>query len=335
MAEVDYKYRRSKSKEDSLIVAQGLSEKFDISPYSVEELGDVVRAGARSGEIKLISEGRSSVFVGVDEWLQKRLMPNTVSIPEEMYKQALYSAFRLVVLGDIAKTDFGSSRQRDFGQMLTDFTRGFLGEAATKLFFDERFGIKVDLEEREIGEVAQFLPRDIVRVWESGASRKPKINFSIKTSKLPSMWLDIARGQLSHSDVFCFIKIGLTVGHFAVFLKGTGFIEKLVKIGREVGEVDESSVDEEVRRLLSAIPEMSPWPAYIAGYVTKEDFEKGALEVNENRKTPVVVGGRGYLGEISATRVEGLGDIAKEKYLASLGALRWNQTDWERIVKNL
>lgn len=328
-------YRKSKSKEDSLTVAKTLAENFDIEPYALEELADVVKAGVRSNEIEVVPSGRSNVLTRVDEWFQNRLMPNTVSIPEEMYKQALYSAFRLVVLGNIAKTDFGSSRQRDFGQMLTDFTRGFLGEAATKLFFAHRFKLRVDLEEKEIGEVEQFLPTDIVKVWDNRSGRTPKINFSIKTSKLPSMWLDIAKGQLSHSDVFCFIKIGLTVDHFAIFLKDMGFIEKLVSIGKDVGEVKKGSVNKEVHRLLSAIPEMSPWPAYIAGYVTKEDFEKGTLEVDEGRATPIVVGGCGYFGDVETNKVEGLGDIAKKKYLASVGALRWSQQDWEYIVKNI
>lgn len=330
-----YQYRKSKSKEDSLVVAKVLADSFDIKPYTLKELSDVIKAGVRAGEIDTAPFGRSSVLTNVDEWFQKRLMPSTISIPEKMYKQALYSAFRLVILGNIAKTDFGSSRQRDFGQMLTDFTRGFLGEAATKLFFAERFKLNVDLEEKEIGDVKQFLPTDIVKVWDNGSVRAPKINFSIKTSKLPSMWLDIAKGQLSHSDVFCFIKIGLTVDHFAIFLKNVGFIERLVEIGKDVGEVEESSVDEEVRKLLSAIPEMSPWPAYISGYVLKKDFEEGELEVNTNRTTPVVVGGRGYFGDIEAKNVEGLGEITKQKYLASVGDLRWNQQDWDYIVKNI
>lgn len=330
-----YQFRKSKSREDSLIAAESLAKSFDIKPYTVDELADVVKAGVRAGEIRTSRSGRSSELIGVDEWFKQRLMPNTVSIPEEMYKQSLYSAFRLIILGNIAKTDFGSSRQRDFGQMLTDFTRGFLGEAAIKLFFEQRFKLKVDLEEKEIGDVEQFLPTDIARIWKDGSWRAPKINFSIKTSKLPSMWLDIAQGQLPHSDIFCFIKIGLTVDHFAVFLKSVGFIEKLVDIGREVGEVKESMVEKEVQQLLSAIPEMSPWPAYISGYVTKKDLKEGRLEVNESRITPIVIGGRGYFGDIKANNVEGLGEIAKNKYLACVGDLRWSQKDWEYIVKNI
>jgi len=328
-----HQYRKSKSKEDSLVVAKVLTSTFSIKPYTTKELADVIKAGVRSGEIDVESSGRSSVLVNIDKWFDKRLMPNTVSIPEKMYKQALYNAFRLIVLGNIAKTDFGSSRQRDFGQMLTDFTRGFLGEAAVKLFFAKRFGVKIDLEEREIGDVKQFLPTDIVKVWDKGSARAPKVNFSIKTSKLPSMWLDIAKGQLSHSDVFCFIKIGLTVNHFAVFLKNIGFVEKLVDIGREVGEVKKSFVDKEIHQLLSAIPDMSPWPAYIAGYVTKKDFEEGELKVTEGRAVPVVISGCGYFGNIKARNVEGLGEIGKKKYLACLGNLRWSQKDWEKLIE--
>jgi len=330
-----YQYRKSKNQEDSLTVAQQLSESFDIKPYKVEELADVVKAGVRTGEIQFRQLGRSRVLVDVDEWFNNRLMPSTVSIPIKMYKQALYSAFRLVILGDIAKTDFGSSRQRDFGQMLTDFTRGYLGEAAIKVFLAQRFGLKVDLEEKMIGDIEQFLPTDIVRVWDNGSPRAPKLNFSIKTSKLPSMWLDIARGQLSHSDVFCFIKIGLTVDHFAIFLKNAGFIQKLVEIGLEVEEVEEGAKDKEINTLLSAIPDIAPWPAYIAGYATRNDLETGKLVVENRRSKSVVIGGCGYFGGVSAIEVEGLGEIGKEKFLASLGALRWDQSSWEYIINNI
>jgi len=66
---------------------------------------------------------------------------------------------------------------------------------------------------------------------------------------------------------------------------------------------------------------MSPWPAYVAGYVTKEDFERGAPELRMTvRVSSVVIGGCGYFGDIEARKVEGLGEIAKEKYLSSLGA---------------
>lgn len=332
---MNYQFRKSKSKEDSLAIVEALAKNIDIKPYSLEELADVVKAGARAGEIKIVPSGRSNALTNVNEWFKDRLMPNTVSIPEKMYKQALYSAFRLIILGNIAKTDFGSSRQRDFGQMLTDFTRGFLGEAAMKLFFMQRFKLKVDLEEKEIGDIKQFLPTDIARVWKNSSARAPKINFSIKTSKLPSIWLDIAQGQLSHSDIFCFIKIGLTFDHFAVFLKNAGFIEKLVNIGKEVGEVKENMVDQEVQQLLSAIPEMSPWPAYISGYVTKKDFKKGKLEINESKSSPTVIGGLGYFENIKAKNVEGLGEISKNKYLACVGSLRWSQKDWEYIIENI
>lgn len=330
-----YIFRKSYIQEDSLTVAQMLSKKFSIKPYNIKELADVVKAGVKAGEISIKKIGRTNVLFQIEEWFKDRLLPNTVSIPIEMYKRSLYSSFRLIILGNIAKTDFGSSRQRDFGQMLTDFTRGFLGEAAIKIFLKQQFGLKVDLEEKEIGDVKQFLPTDIIRVWAGSSPRVPKLNLSIKTSKLPSMWLDIARGQLSHSDIFCFIKIGLTVDHFAIFLKEAGFIQKLVEIGKEIGEVKANEVEKEINRLLSAIPVMLPWPAYISGYVTQNDLRSGKLLIQKRRSKSVVVGGCGYFGAVPASEVEGLGKIGKEKYLACLSALHWDQKSWKNIVKKI
>lgn len=330
-----FKYRKTKSKQDTLIVARRLSEKFSIAPYEVEQLAGVIRAGARVCEIQIVPAGRSSALVDVDKWFKERLMPNTVSISKKMYNKSLYRALRLLVFADIAKTDFGSSRQRDFGQMLTDSTRGFLGELAVKKFLKDRFNLEVKLEEKEVGEVEQFLPTDISYIKDGASWRKPKLNFSIKTSKLGSMWLDIPGSQLSHSDVFCFIKIGLTVDHFIIFMKETGIITRLVEVAQQVGEVEEEEADKELQSLLSSIPGMTPLPTYVAGFVKKEDFETGSLKVEEKRVKKIVVGGCGFYSGEEADIIEGLGDISGGRYLASIGDLRWDQSSWDFIIKSI
>src|SRR3989338_9920201 len=108
---MEFKWRKSKSQEDTLHIAEELSKIYNISPYTVIELSEVVSAGIRSGEIGKIKRGQSYI-VDLEKWFTERLMPNTITISENDYKKALYRSFRLLIIANIAKTDFGSSRDR-------------------------------------------------------------------------------------------------------------------------------------------------------------------------------------------------------------------------------
>ncbi|MBU0459767.1 MAG: hypothetical protein KJ771_03080 [Nanoarchaeota archaeon] len=328
---MEFKWRKSKSKEDTFHMAEELSKVHDISPYTLGELSEVISAGIRSGAITKEKRGQSYI-VDLEEWFTKRLMVNTITLSEDDYKKALYRSFRLLVVADIAKTDFGSSRQRDFGQRWTDFTRGFLGEIGIEQFFKRNLGLEIDLEESEVGDVKQFLPTDITKVKDNGQWRNLNTNISIKTSKLKSMWLDIG-SQVGHSDAFIFIKIALTTDHLVSFIKSNGFLEKLVRMGQELGEV--TDYEKEIKLLCENIPDVKPFPAYISGFVWKKDMENGTLRIHETAKNKVVVGGIGYYGENTAKSVEGLGDISSGKHLASLDSLRWKKSDWEKLKNNV
>lgn len=329
----EIKWRKSKSKEDSRNIASKLADSFDIVPYTVNELADVISAGIRSNEIKLEKKGRGYVVNDVEKWFKERLMPNTIILTENDYKRALYRAFRLLVLANIAMTDFGSSRQRDFGQRWTDFTRGFLGEIGIEKFFSEKLGITIDLEEWEIGDVKNFLPTDITKIKDNGNWRDVKTNVSIKTSKLGSMWLDIG-SQLVHSDAFVFIKIGLTVDHLTHFFKSNGFLDQIVRMGKELGEVED--YEKEFKQLCDNIDNIKPFPTYIPGFVWNSDMENGSLEIYETRTgRKTIVGGVGRFTAGMAKSVEGLGEISPPKHLASLGALRWSQKDWAELKKKV
>ena len=329
---MEINWRKSKSKEDTFHMAEELSKLHDISPYTLEELSEVISAGVRSGAIKKEKRGRSYVVVNLEEWFTQRLMANTITLSEDDYKRALYRSFRLLVIADIAKTDFGSSRQRDFGQRWTDFTRGFLGEIGIEQFFKKKLGVEIDLEEWEVGDVQKFLPTDITKIKDNGNWRDVNTNVSIKTSKLKSMWLDIG-SQIGHSDAFIFIKIALTTEHLVSFMKSNGFLEQLVRMGKELGEV--SDYEQEIKLLCDNIPDVKPFPVYITGFAWKKDMENGTLKVHETPKNKVVVSGIGYYGDDIGNSVEGLGDISYGKHLASLDSLRWKKSDWDELKNNV
>ena len=323
------KWRKSSPKDDANILAGEFANKYDISPYNSSELATVIIAGVRAGEIQLEKSGRGFILKNAEEWFNNRLMPNTIVLTEDDYKRALYRAFRILVLGDIAMTDFGSSRQRDFGQRWTDFTRGFLGEIGIEKFFKEKLNKEIDLEEVEIGDVSKFLPTDIVKVKENGKWRNIKNDTSIKTSKLGSMWLDIGT-QLNHSEAFIFIKIGLTVDHLVHFFKKQKIVNMLVKIGESLGEI--KNPEEELKKLLDSIEDIKPFPTYVPGFVWKKDLENGVLNIYETRTgNKKIIGGCGLFSGVPTRIFEGLGELTPPKHMACLDSLRWSKADWQKL----
>ncbi|MBU1052185.1 MAG: hypothetical protein KJ718_06585 [Nanoarchaeota archaeon] len=312
-------------------MAELLANTYDISPYNLVELTDVITAGIRGNELELVKEGNKYYIKDVESWFKERLMPNTIELSEEDYKRALYRAFRLLVLGNIAMTDFGSSRQRDFGQRWTDFCRGFLGEIGIEKFLKEKFSITVDLEEKEIGDVETFLPTDITKIKEGDKWRETRTLTSIKTSKLGSMWLDIG-SQLPHSDAFIFIKIGLTVDHLLHFFKGSNFLSDLVKMAKDLGEVND--IKTEFEDLCKKISDIKPFPTYIPGFAYKKDFEKGEFKVYESRSgKKKICGGIGFFSGEPTRNFEGLGELSPPKHMACLDSLRWTNKNWKELVK--
>ena len=106
-----------------------------------EEATVIVDKAEKGGEVKN----------SLEDWLKLRFLPNIVLIDEDGYSRMCIDALK--ILSKTAATDYGSSRQRDFGHVWADMTRGYLGELAFKLFL-ERQSIKVELAGVVVGIVA-------------------------------------------------------------------------------------------------------------------------------------------------------------------------------------
>jgi len=335
--------RVSNLKEDCEIIARKLSETMNISPYNVEQLGIMLSSSFKVEDIRREKRGSRWYICDIDRWFSEKVLPNTVVLTKSDYQVALYRAFNLLVKGNIARTDFGSSRQRDFGQMWTDFTRGYLGEIGMKKFMKARLDLDVELEELRIGEVQEFIQRDIVKVKEGVDFRNVRTKISVKTSKLNALWLDIGN-QISHSDFFVFIKIGLKTDHYTTYMKESGAVEKLLREAVQAGELQENQLEYIKNELFERIPDFRELPVYVAGYASKQDLESGRLDVEERvvRKrsgetvtVKTVIGGMGYYDEDTADEVLGLGDIGVGKHLASINSLKWMQEDWNKVKEKI
>ena len=313
--------------------AELISKKLDVANEESEKIIDKAVIG---GEV--LEDG------DFEPWYKDRFLPNCVLIDETGYSKMCVDALK--ILSRTAPTDYGSSRQRDLGQLWADMTRGYLGEYAFLLFLKERWGIVAKLG-HEIGQLKDYLPMDIHKIKASNADyRSPSIKISVKTTKWNGIWLDIPGDQFNHSDAHVLVKVGAGRDHlFAFFKKISVFKDKVLKKGEDVGSLSA----EESRALYDALPSFKPIPAYICGFVLKNGTYKNlAYQGKKGRLNykitawngPILPGDletikqkEGVSGSIS---FEGIGDFAHDKgYLFNTGSLLWQEKDWQKVCASL
>src|SRR3989338_3963644 len=190
-------------------VIQTISQKLNVSGMEAQMIFDKAVAG---GEIVDVKSEQSST-----EWVETRLLPNTVFIDETGYARMCIDALK--ILGTTAATDYGGSRQRDLGQLWADMTRGYLGEFAFAKFLEKQYNIATNLD-HEKGDLKKYLPTDIHSIQRQGeAEREPKITVGIKTTKWNGIWLDLPGDQFNHSDAHILVKVGTGRDHLFAYFK--------------------------------------------------------------------------------------------------------------------
>lgn len=279
-----------------------------------------------------------------DDWFHNRFASNIVVLSKEEYAQMCVSALK--ILSNVAATDYGSSRQRDMGQLWADMTRGYLGEMALLKYLRTHWEIKSSLG-HEKGDLADYLPMDIHEVAFPGEKpRRPKINISVKTTKWNGIWLDIPGDQFSHSDVHVLVKVGIGRDHlFAFFKEISVFKDKVLKIGEEVGSLSKG----ESQKLYDSLPSFKEVPAYICGFALKDAKysplpyagRKGRLNYNITGWNGPISSGdlerikerEGVQGKV---KFEGIGEFSHDSgFLFSTGSLLWGREDWDKVIARL
>ena len=94
-------------------------------------------------------------------------------------------------------SDFGTGRQREFGQKITNWVKGQLAEVAVKKFFEQEFSIPIELD-FEIRE--EIVPQDITQVTKDGVSRAPRVGVGIKSSKPKNAYLILGKNEVTLED---------------------------------------------------------------------------------------------------------------------------------------
>ena len=121
-------------------VIQTISQKLNVIGKEAQMIFDKAVAGGEIVEAK--SEQCAT------EWIETRLLPNTVFIDETGYARMCIDALK--ILGTTAATDYGGSRQRDLGQLWADMTRGYVGEFAFAKFLEKQYNIATNLDHEKI-----------------------------------------------------------------------------------------------------------------------------------------------------------------------------------------
>lgn len=310
----------------------------------IKELLHTEENEARKILEKAYAGGEINNEIDEQTWYNLRFQPNVVFIDEAGYTEMCVDALK--ILGTTAATDYGSSRQRDLGQLWADMTRGYLGEYAVKIFLREKFGIEINLG-HEIGDLEQYLPSDIESVNDANDNPyKPRINCSIKTSKWNGIWLDVPGDQFNKSDVHVFVKVGTGRDHLFAFFKHISvFKDKVLPKGKKVGAIN----DQEAEEIYNNLPSFSKIPAYICGFVrtdnTYKDLPYGGKKGRTNYNVtswngPINPGDieRIKIAETvqGSVKFEGIGSFSHDKgFLFNTGNLNWEPGAWRIIAEKL
>ena len=195
------------------------------------------------------------------------------------------------------RSDFGTGRQREFGQKITNWMKGQLGEVAVKKFLKREFDIDIELD-FEIRK--KIVPQDIIGIVERGVMRTPKIGVGIKSSKPKSAYLILGENEVEiegrRSDIHIFCRPDIPDDHFLRLAKSE--VMKMVKNGQHYS------------KYVNLIPSFTNIPCEIAGWCNAKELE--------------------HVGEIP-------GQVFSNgmRWVKKSGLLKKTKKDWDFLVKRL
>jgi hypothetical protein len=281
----------------------------------------------------------------IDQWIEQKLIPNTLLIDKEGYTEMCIDALKTISTQVL--TDFGTSRQRDFGQAWADTIRGYLGEYAVTKYLDREFGIKSRLAHQR-GIAQTFYDSDISEVFSKGVWRKPNINIGIKTTKFNGLWLDVAKEQFAKSHFHVQVKIGGGSTHlFSFFKELSVFKDKILKVGLDGNYLTQKESDQ----IWDDIPKFKAIPAYITGFAIRDypykplDYEGHMAKLHYTIHTFRGLLPRDYREQISKiekvpakgkVKFESIEEFSKsDRFLFNSGSILRSKNDWEDLAKRL
>lgn len=219
----------------------------------------------------------------------------TVELDKEDY--ALCLDFALAQhFRNYVQSDFGTGRQREFGQKITNWVKGQLGEVAVKKFLKREFGLDVELD-FDIRD--NIVLQDITGISENGKMRTPKIGVGIKSSKPKSAFLVLGENEIKikerRSDIYIYCRPDIPDDH-------------LLRLTKE--EVNDAVKNKpHYSKYKDLMPDFVNIPCEVAGWCHYSDLR----EVN------------GIPGQ----------DFDGIRFVIESGRLKKTKKDWEKLIKQL
>ena len=265
----------------------GLDDKtFDNYFKNAEEFPALKRNKARGrflfdeGELKKWQEG--------NRW-------RTIELTFDDYAVCLDFALAMHFRGYVT-SDWGTGRQREFGQKLTNWIKGQLAEVAVQKFFKNEFKVDIDLD---FGMHDDIVPQDIIKITENGKKRDPKLGVGIKSSKPKSAYLVLGENEIvlakRKSDIYILCRPDIPDDH-------------LLRLTREkIAEVVKNQPYYPVYK--NDMPGFENIPCEITGYCWIKELEK-------------------------VTSIPGQ-EFDGTRYVKKSGLLHRDKKDWEVLIKQL
>ena len=230
----------------------------------------------------------------LQKWLDDykwRMVELTIEDYQLCLDFALAQHFRGYVL-----SDWGTGRQREFGQKLTNWIKGQLAEVAVKKFLKKEFNVEIELD-FEIRD--EIVAQDFVSIVEHGKPRNPKIGVGIKSSKPKNAYLVLGENEVTlpdrKSDVYIFCRPDIPDDHLLRITRNR--IKELVRRQQHY-----KSYKDKMPRFENVFCE-------VAGWCGIEELEK-------------------------VTSIPGI-DFGSNRYVKKTGLLHKKKKDWEKLIEKL
>jgi hypothetical protein len=159
-------------------------------------------------------------------------------------------------------SDWGSARQREFGQKITNWVKGQLGEIAFKKYMKAKFGVRLELD-FEIHD--EIVPQDVTSVSKNGREwRKPRMKVAIKSSKPKSAFLVLSPNEVElpnrSSDIYVYCRPDLDDDHLLRITSKT--------VSRQLRN------ERHYRTYSGNVPSFREVPCEIAGFAFKRELKR-------------------------------------------------------------
>lgn len=286
--------------------------------YSDEEIFSLVLSAIRTNDFDVDSVQKTgrreihSIDMGkIEEWIKKRLVPNTILITVEDKELLKLLVFSLampykMLLGETRATQTeimgGRTKKRDFLQIASDTFIGRIGEIAFKQFAKEKFRKDITLD-WEIGKDLKTFESDIV-----GSTRVVSIK---STDTLESAW---AFAPLN-ADYGISVLIALPKDFFMKILAHISSLKKLLNFVDEKIKEDEDAGIRDLVQFVekTAYGEKMTIKAYVCGF-----FETGNETIVRKGET-----------------LDYLGDVYEEGHRVMISQLKYSEQDWNNFFKDI